>query len=138
MPVYVDYAHTPDALEAAISALKPHTSGRLILMFGAGGDRDTGKREPMGRAAAAGADVVIVSDDNPRSEDQAAIRAEVLKGAPQAIEIGDRRAAIAAAIEMAEPGDIVLLAGKGHEQGQIVGDRVLPFDDVAVARECAA
>ncbi|MBX3564207.1 MAG: UDP-N-acetylmuramoyl-L-alanyl-D-glutamate--2,6-diaminopimelate ligase [Sphingomonas sp.] len=137
-PVYVDYAHTPDALEAAIAALKPHTSGRLILMFGAGGDRDTGKREPMGQAAAAGADVVIVSDDNPRSEDPAAIRAEILKGAPDAIEIGGRREAIAAAIAMAETGDIVLLAGKGHEQGQIVGDRVLPFDDVSVARECAA
>ncbi|RYE03973.1 MAG: UDP-N-acetylmuramoyl-L-alanyl-D-glutamate--2,6-diaminopimelate ligase [Sphingomonadales bacterium] len=137
-PVYVDYAHTPDALEAAIAALKPHTQGRLILMFGAGGDRDTGKREPMGRAAAAGADVVIVSDDNPRSEDPAAIRAEVLKGAPDAIEIGGRREAIAAAIAMAQAGDIVLLAGKGHEQGQIVGDRVLPFDDVGVARECAA
>ncbi|HEX8301875.1 UDP-N-acetylmuramoyl-L-alanyl-D-glutamate--2,6-diaminopimelate ligase [Sphingomonas sp.] len=137
-PVYVDYAHTPDALEAAIAALKPHTTGRLILMFGAGGDRDTGKREPMGQAAAAGADVVIVSDDNPRSEDPAAIRAEVLKGSPGAIEIGGRREAIAAAIGMAEAGDIVLLAGKGHEQGQIVGDRVLPFDDVTVARECAA
>jgi UDP-N-acetylmuramoyl-L-alanyl-D-glutamate--2,6-diaminopimelate ligase len=138
VPVYVDYAHTPDALEAAIAALKPHTSGRLILMFGAGGDRDTGKREPMGLAAATGADVVIVSDDNPRSEDPAAIRAEVLKGAANAIEIGGRREAIAAAIHMAEAGDIVLLAGKGHEQGQIVGDRVLPFDDVTVARECAA
>ena len=138
VPVYVDYAHTPDALEAAIAALKPHTSGRLILMFGAGGDRDTGKREPMGQAAHAGADIVIVSDDNPRSEDPAEIRAEVLKGAPGAIEVAGRREAIARAIGMAEPGDIVLLAGKGHEQGQIVGDRVLPFDDVTVARECAA
>jgi UDP-N-acetylmuramoyl-L-alanyl-D-glutamate--2,6-diaminopimelate ligase len=137
-PVYVDYAHTPDALEAAISALKPHTSGRLILVFGAGGDRDTGKREPMGQAAAGGADVVIVTDDNPRGEDPALIRAEVLKGAPGATEIGDRRAAIAAAIGMAEAEDIVLIAGKGHEQGQIVSDRVLPFDDVSVARECAA
>ncbi len=137
-PVYVDYAHTPDALEAAIAALKPHTSGRLILMFGAGGDRDRGKREPMGQAAAAGADRVIVTDDNPRGEDPAAIRAEILKGAPDATEIGDRRAAIAAAVAMAGPEDIVLLAGKGHEQGQIVGDRVLAFDDVAVARECAA
>jgi UDP-N-acetylmuramoyl-L-alanyl-D-glutamate--2,6-diaminopimelate ligase len=137
-PVYVDYAHTPDALEAAIAALKPHTSGRLILVFGAGGDRDTGKREPMGRAAATGADVVIVTDDNPRGEDPAAIRAEVLKGAPEATEIGGRREAIAAAIGMAEAEDIVLIAGKGHEQGQIVGDRVLPFDDVSVARECAA
>lgn len=137
-PVYVDYAHTPDALEAAIAALKPHTSGRLILVFGAGGDRDTGKREPMGQAAAAGADIVIVTDDNPRGEDPAAIRAEVLKGAPEATEIGGRREAIAAAIGMAEAEDIVLIAGKGHEQGQIVGDRVLPFDDVSVARECAA
>lgn len=137
-PVYVDYAHTPDALEAAIAALKPHTSGRLILVFGAGGDRDTGKREPMGQAAAAGADVVIVTDDNPRTEDPAAIRAEVLKGAPGASEIGGRREAIAAAVAMAGAEDIVLIAGKGHEQGQIVGDRVLPFDDVSVARECAA
>jgi UDP-N-acetylmuramoyl-L-alanyl-D-glutamate--2,6-diaminopimelate ligase len=137
-PVYVDYAHTPDALEAAIAALKPHTSGRLILVFGAGGDRDTGKREPMGQAAAAGADVVIVTDDNPRGEDPAAIRAEVLKGAPAAAEIGGRREAIAAAVMMAQAEDIVLIAGKGHEQGQIVGDRVLPFDDVSVARECAA
>jgi UDP-N-acetylmuramoyl-L-alanyl-D-glutamate--2,6-diaminopimelate ligase len=137
-PIYVDYAHTPDALEAAIAALKPHTSGRLILMFGAGGDRDAGKREPMGQAATAGADVVIVTDDNPRGEDPAAIRAQVLKGAPNALEIGDRRAAIAAAIEMAGAEDIVLLAGKGHEQGQLVGDLVLPFDDVTVARECAA
>ncbi|AQR73521.1 UDP-N-acetylmuramoyl-L-alanyl-D-glutamate--2,6-diaminopimelate ligase [Sphingomonas sp. LM7] len=137
-PVYVDYAHTPDALKAAIAALKPHTSGRLILVFGAGGDRDTGKREPMGQAAAAGADVVIVTDDNPRGEDPAAIRAEVLKGAPEATEIGGRREAIAAAVTMAQAEDIVLIAGKGHEQGQIVGDRVLPFDDVSVARECAA
>lgn len=137
-PVYVDYAHTADALEAAIAALKPHTSGRLILVFGAGGDRDRGKREPMGQAAVRGADVVIVTDDNPRSEDPAAIRADILKGAPGATEIADRRAAIAAAVAMAGPEDIVLLAGKGHEQGQIVGDRVLPFDDVSVARECAA
>ncbi|MBB5697584.1 UDP-N-acetylmuramoyl-L-alanyl-D-glutamate--2,6-diaminopimelate ligase [Sphingomonas yantingensis] len=137
-PVYVDYAHTPDALEAAIAALKPHAEGRLIVVFGAGGDRDTGKREPMGEAAARGADVVIVTDDNPRTEDAAAIRREVLKGAPNATEIGDRRAAIRAAIEQAGATDIVLIAGKGHEQGQIVGDLVLPFDDVTVARECAA
>ncbi|KQN25829.1 UDP-N-acetylmuramoylalanyl-D-glutamate--2,6-diaminopimelate ligase [Sphingomonas sp. Leaf33] len=137
-PVYVDYAHTPDALDAAIAALKPHVTGRLILVFGAGGDRDVGKREPMGEAAARGADVVIVTDDNPRSEDPAAIRAEVLKGAPGATEIGDRRAAIAEAVRMAGARDIVLIAGKGHEQGQIVGDLVLPFDDVQVAREVAA
>lgn len=137
-PVYVDYAHTPDALEAAIAALKPHTEGRLILVFGAGGDRDPGKRAPMGQMAAAGADVAIVTDDNPRTENPDEIRRAILKGAPDAAEIGDRRAAIAAAIRMAEPHDIVLIAGKGHEQGQIVGEMVLPFDDVAVARECAA
>lgn len=137
-PVYVDYAHTADALEAAIAALKPHAAGRLIVAFGAGGDRDTGKREPMGQVAAANADLVIVTDDNPRTEDPAAIRAEVLKGAPGAIEVAGRRDAIAYAIGEAGPEDIVLIAGKGHEQGQIVGDLVLPFDDVTVARECAA
>ena len=137
-PVYVDYAHTPDAIEAAIAALRPHVTGRLITVFGAGGDRDRGKRAPMGEAASRLSEVVIVTDDNPRSEDPAAIRAEVLAGAPGATEIGGRREAICAAIAMAGPGDIVLLAGKGHEQGQIVKDRVLPFDDVAVARECAA
>lgn len=137
-PVYVDYAHTPDALEAAIAALKPHTAGRLIVVFGAGGDRDHGKRELMGEIAVRFGDLVIVTDDNPRSEDPAAIRAEVLKGAPGAIEIGDRRTAIAHAIAEAGPEDIVLIAGKGHEQGQIVGDLVLPFDDVSVAREEAA
>ena len=136
-PVYVDYAHTADALEAAIAALRPHVAGRLILVFGAGGDRDHGKREPMGQVAAAQADVAIVTDDNPRGEDPAAIRAEILEGAPGAIEIGDRRAAIARAICMAGAEDIVLIAGKGHEQGQIVGDLVLPFDDVTVAREVA-
>ncbi len=137
-PVYVDYAHTPDAIEAAIAALKPHAAGRLILVFGAGGDRDAGKRQPMGQAAVAGADLVIVTDDNPRGEDAASIRREVMKGCPQATEIGDRRAAIEAAIAAAGPEDIVLIAGKGHEQGQIVGDMVLPFDDVSVAREAAA
>ncbi|MEG3179447.1 UDP-N-acetylmuramoyl-L-alanyl-D-glutamate--2,6-diaminopimelate ligase [Sphingomonas sp. LT1P40] len=137
-PVYVDYAHTPDAIEAAIAALKPHAAGRLIIVLGAGGDRDPGKREPMGQAACTGADVVIVTDDNPRSEDAASIRAEVMKGCSTATEIGDRRAAIFAAIEQAGSQDIVLIAGKGHEQGQIVGDRVLPFDDVSVAREAAA
>ena len=137
-PVYVDYAHTPDAIEAAIAALRPHTARRLITVFGAGGDRDVGKRSEMGAVAARLSDLVIVTDDNPRGEDPAAIRAEVLKGAAEATEIGGRREAIAAAIEAAGEGDIVLLAGKGHEQGQIVGDRVLPFDDVAVARECAS
>ena len=137
-PVYVDYAHTPDALEAAISALNPHAGGRLIVVFGAGGDRDQGKREEMGKVAAAMADVAIVTDDNPRTEDAAAIRAMVLKGAPGATEIGSRRDAIGAAIAQAGAEDIVLIAGKGHEQGQIVGDLVLPFDDVSVAREMAA
>ena len=137
-PVYVDYAHTPDAIEAAIAALRPHAKARLILVFGAGGDRDAGKRPEMGAVAARLADHVIVTDDNPRSEDPAAIRRDVLAGAPAAIEIADRREAIAAAIAEAGPDDIVLIAGKGHEQGQIVGDKVLPFDDVTVARECAA
>ena len=137
-PIYVDYAHTPDGLEAAIAALKPHAKGRLLVVFGAGGDRDKGKRPEMGAVAARMADRVIVTDDNPRTEDAAAIRREVLAGAPGAIEIGGRREAIAAGIEEAGGDDIVLVAGKGHEQGQIVGDIVLPFDDVAVAQECAA
>lgn len=137
-PVYVDYAHTPDALNAAILALKPHAAGRLIVVIGAGGDRDQGKRIVMGRVAAELADHVIVTDDNPRNEDPAAIRAMMLAGAPGASEIPARRDAIAAAIAAAAARDIVLIAGKGHEQGQIVGDLVLPFDDVAVAREMAA
>lgn len=136
-PVYVDYAHTPDGLRAAIEALRPHTRGRLITLFGAGGDRDAGKRPQMGKVAADLSDHVIVTDDNPRSEDPSAIRAAVMAGAPGAEEIGGRRAAIAAAIARSGADDIVLLAGKGHEQGQIIGDRVLPFDDVTVARECA-
>lgn len=140
-PVYVDYAHTPDAIEAAIAALRPHTSGRLITVFGAGGDRDGGKRPEMGSAACAGSDLVIVTDDNPRGEDPAEIRAAIMAGCDEkAREIGDRRAAIAAAIAEAGREDIVLVAGKGHEQGQIVGRgdavRILPFDDVQVAREC--
>ena len=142
-PIYVDYAHTPDALDAAIAALRPHVKGRLIVVFGAGGDRDQGKRPEMGRVAAEQADVGIVTDDNPRGEDASAIRAMVLAGAPgQLDEVPDRRAAIAAAIGQAGRDDIVLIAGKGHEQGQIIGVgeamRILPFDDVTVARECAA
>ncbi|UUR07751.1 UDP-N-acetylmuramoyl-L-alanyl-D-glutamate--2,6-diaminopimelate ligase [Sphingomonas glaciei] len=137
-PVYIDYAHTPDALEAAIAALKPHVLGRLITLFGAGGDRDTGKRPEMGRVAADGSDLVIVTDDNPRTEDPAAIRCAILAGAPGAREIGGRRDAIAAAIAEAREGDIVLLAGKGHETVQVIGDTVMPFDDAEVARECAA
>jgi UDP-N-acetylmuramoyl-L-alanyl-D-glutamate--2,6-diaminopimelate ligase len=137
-PVYVDYAHTPDALEAACAALRPHTKGRLILVFGAGGDRDVGKRPEMGAIAVRDADYVIVTDDNPRSEDPAIIRAAILAAAPGAHDIAGRREAIAAAIAQAGPDDIVMIAGKGHEQGQIIGDQVLPFDDVAVARESAA
>jgi UDP-N-acetylmuramoyl-L-alanyl-D-glutamate--2,6-diaminopimelate ligase len=142
VPVYIDYAHTPDALEAAIAALRPHVDGRLITVFGAGGDRDQGKRPQMGEVAARLSDVVIVTDDNPRSEDPARIRAEIMAGAPGATEIGGRREAIGEAIAIARKGDIVLVAGKGHETGQIIGSgkdqRVLPFDDALVARECAA
>jgi UDP-N-acetylmuramoyl-L-alanyl-D-glutamate--2,6-diaminopimelate ligase len=137
-PVYVDYAHTPDALEAAIQALRPHVEGKLITVFGAGGDRDQGKRAPMGEVATRLSDVVIVTDDNPRSEDPAKIRAAIMAGAPDAIEVAGRKDAIARAIEMAKEGDIILLAGKGHETGQIIGNKVLPFDDALVARECAA
>ncbi len=138
VPVYIDYAHTPDALEAAIAALRPHVDGRLITVFGAGGDRDQGKRPEMGAVATRLSDIVIVTDDNPRGENPATIRSAILAGAPGATEVGDRRAAIAEAIRIAREGDIVLVAGKGHETGQIVGDRVLPFDDALVARECAA
>ncbi|MGB3738955.1 MAG: UDP-N-acetylmuramoyl-L-alanyl-D-glutamate--2,6-diaminopimelate ligase [Pontixanthobacter sp.] len=141
-PVYVDYAHTPDALSSAMAALRPHVTGRLITVLGAGGDRDVGKREAMGSAAHDASDAVIVTDDNPRGEDAAAIRRAVLHGAPRAREIGNRREAITAAIRDAGANDIVLIAGKGHEQGQIIGSgdtmRILPFDDVEVAREAAA
>ena len=137
-PGYVDNAHTPDALEAASQARSPPVEGTLITVFGAGGDRDQGKREPMGEVATRLSDVVIVTDDNPRSEDPAKVRADILAGAPGAIEVAGRREAIAKALEMAGSGDIVLLAGKGHETGQIVGTQVLPFDDALVARECAA
>ena len=128
---YVDYAHTPDGLETVLSALRPHTQGRLIVVFGAGGDRDRGKRPMMGEIAARLADVVVVTDDNPRSEDPAAIRAAILAAAPGAREIGDRRAAIAAATAMLTAGDVLVVAGKGHEQGQTVAGVVHPFDDVA-------
>ena len=137
-PIFVDYAHKPDALAKALDSLRPYARRRLIVVFGAGGDRDQGKRPLMGEIAAAKADAVIVTDDNPRSEDPAAIRAAIMAAAPGAPEVAGRREAIRLAIGEAEAGDIVLLAGKGHEQGQIVGDKVLPFDDVTVARECAA
>ncbi len=130
---YVDYAHTPDALARLLAALRPHTAGRVVLVFGAGGDRDPGKRPLMG-AAAEDADLVIVTDDNPRSEDPTAIRAAVRLGCPHAMEIGDRTTAIATGLNALQPGDVLVVAGKGHEQGQIVGDVVLPFDDAAVIR----
>ena len=133
-PVLVDYAHKPDALEKALAALRPFVSGRLIVVFGCGGDRDPGKRPMMGAIAARGADVVIVTDDNPRSEDPAAIRAAILAAAPGAIEIGDRAHAIQAGVAMLKPGDALLIAGKGHETGQIVGAAVLPFNDAEAAR----
>lgn len=133
--VYVDYAHTPDGLETVLNALRPHATGRLIVVFGAGGDRDRGKRPLMGEIAGRLADVAIVTDDNPRSEDPASIRAQVLAGYPDAMEIGDRRTAIETAIEMMGDGDVVVIAGKGHEQGQIVGGVTHPFDDATVASE---
>ncbi|GAB4232216.1 MAG: UDP-N-acetylmuramoyl-L-alanyl-D-glutamate--2,6-diaminopimelate ligase [Methyloligellaceae bacterium] len=128
-PVFVDYAHTPDALRTALETLRPYASGRLAVVFGCGGDRDRGKRPEMGSVAASLADLVIVTDDNPRSESPDAIRREILAGAPDAREIGDRREAIAAAIAALGSGDLLLVAGKGHETGQSVADRVLPFSD---------
>jgi UDP-N-acetylmuramoyl-L-alanyl-D-glutamate--2,6-diaminopimelate ligase len=125
----VDYAHKPEALEAALAAVRPFAQGRVICVFGCGGDRDRGKRPIMGAIAARAADVVIVTDDNPRTEVPAAVRAEILAAAPGAIEIGDRAAAIRAGAEMVRAGDVLLVAGKGHETGQIVGDRTLPFSD---------
>ena len=127
---FVDYAHTPDGLETVLSALRPHARGRLIVVFGAGGDRDRGKRPLMGEIAARLADLVIVTDDNPRTEQPASIRAAILAATPGAREIGDRREAIAAAVAELDDGDILVVAGKGHEQGQLVGETLLPFDDV--------
>jgi UDP-N-acetylmuramoyl-L-alanyl-D-glutamate--2,6-diaminopimelate ligase len=132
--VFVDYAHTPDALAKVLDALRPHTKGRLLAVFGCGGDRDPGKRPVMGQVAAGRADLVFVTDDNPRSEDSARIRAEVMAGCPDAREIGDRAEAIESAIALLRPGDALVVAGKGHETGQIVGDRMLPFDDAAEVR----
>jgi len=126
---YVDYAHTPDGLETVLAALRPHAEGRLIVVFGAGGDRDRTKRPLMGQAAARLADLVIVTDDNPRSEDPGEIRRAILAAAPGALEVGDRRAAIRAGVEQLRTGDILVVAGKGHEQGQAVGGTILPFDD---------
>ena len=132
--VYVDYAHTPDALERLLTALRPHTAGRLHVVFGAGGDRDRGKRPLMGAAAARFADVAIVTDDNPRSEDPAEIRAAVLAACSGGREIGDRERAITEALNGLGPDDVLAVAGKGHEQGQTIGDTVIPFDDVSVVR----
>lgn len=134
---YVDYAHTPDALDCVLSSLRPHTTGRLVVVFGAGGDRDRGKRPLMGEVAARMADLAIVTDDNPRTEDPMAIRSEIRAACPDALEIADRRSAIAAGLEALNPGDILVVAGKGHEQGQIVGTDILPFDDRLVIRELA-
>jgi UDP-N-acetylmuramoyl-L-alanyl-D-glutamate--2,6-diaminopimelate ligase len=132
---YVDYAHTPDGLQTVLEALRPHTRGKLIAVFGAGGDRDRGKRPLMGAIGAKLADIAIVTDDNPRSEDPASIRAAVLEAAPGAREIGDRRAAIRAAVALMGEGDVLVIAGKGHEQGQTIAGVVHPFDDVAVTLE---
>ena len=136
--VYVDFAHTPDALERLLTALRPHAAGRLVVIIGAGGDRDPGKRPLMGAAAAAHADRVIVTDDNPRSEAPAAIRAAVLAGCPAGVEIVDRAAALAAGMNDLGPGDVLVVAGKGHEQGQQIGGETLPFDDVATVRRLVA
>jgi UDP-N-acetylmuramoyl-L-alanyl-D-glutamate--2,6-diaminopimelate ligase len=133
--VVVDYAHTPDALATVLAALRSHTAGRLVVLFGCGGERDPGKRALMGRVAADAADRVYVTDDNPRGEAPAAIRRAILEAAPGASEIADRRAAIATAIAGLAAGDVLVVAGKGHETGQIVGGRTLPFDDAAVVRE---
>ncbi len=133
--VYVDYAHTPDGLETVLRALRPHASGRLIVVFGAGGDRDRAKRPLMGEIAGRLADVAIVTDDNPRSEDPADIRRAVMAGCPTAQDVGDRRRAIHLAVSMMRDGDVVVIAGKGHEQGQIVGGVTHPFDDATEAAE---
>ncbi|HZA01563.1 MAG TPA: UDP-N-acetylmuramoyl-L-alanyl-D-glutamate--2,6-diaminopimelate ligase [Hyphomicrobiaceae bacterium] len=127
--VVVDYAHKPEALEAALDALRPFAPRRLICVFGCGGNRDRGKRPIMGRIAVEKADIVIITDDNPRSEDPSMIRAEILQAAPSALEIGDRATAIATAVDMMGKGDVVLVAGKGHETGQIIGQTVVPFSD---------
>ena len=132
--VYVDYAHTPDALHTMLVALRPHVTGRLVCVFGAGGDRDRDKRPIMGQAVAACADHAIVTDDNPRSETASAIRRAILDGCPGADEVGDRASAIIAGLSGLAAGDALVIAGKGHEQGQVVGSEVLPFDDAEIAK----
>lgn len=133
--IYVDYAHTPDAVMRALEGLRPHVAGQLIAIIGAGGDRDRNKRKLMGEAAARGADQVIVTDDNPRTEDPAAIRSAVMSGCPGAMEIGGRAAAIAAGVRALTPGDVLLIAGKGHEDGQTIGVKTVPFNDGEAARD---
>jgi UDP-N-acetylmuramoyl-L-alanyl-D-glutamate--2,6-diaminopimelate ligase len=128
-PIFIDYAHKPDALKKALEALRPYAKGKLVVVFGAGGDRDTGKRPIMGRIAVENADRVIVTDDNPRSEQPAAIRAAILAEAKDAAEIGDRAQAIRAGIAELKSGDVLLIAGKGHETGQLIGGQTLPFSD---------
>ena len=136
--VFVDYAHTPDALAAALRAARPLAAGKLVLVFGCGGERDAGKRHRMGRVASALADRVFVTDDNPRGEEPTAIRRAILDGCPGAVEIGDRGGAIRTAVQCLGSGDILLVAGKGHEQGQTVGDRVIDFDDATETRRALA
>jgi UDP-N-acetylmuramoyl-L-alanyl-D-glutamate--2,6-diaminopimelate ligase len=136
--IYIDYAHTPDGLETMLKALRPHTQKKLHVVFGCGGDRDKGKRPMMGEIAARLADHVIVTDDNPRTENAAAVRAEVMKGCPQATEIGNRREAIRTGIKALKSGDVLVIAGKGHEQGQIVGEEIHPFDDITEAKHALA
>ena len=136
--VYVDYAHKPDALATVLAAVRPHVAGRLVVVFGCGGDRDVGKRPIMGKIAVENADRAIVTDDNPRSEDPASIRKAILAGAPGAVEIAPREDAIRVAVSELAAGDVLVIAGKGHEQGQIVGDTTLPFDDVAQAQAALA
>ena len=131
--VFVDYAHTPDAVATALKAMRPHVMGKLVAIIGAGGDRDAGKRPLMGAAAAEHADIVFVTDDNPRSEDPATIRAAVMEGCPEAINVGDRAEAILRGVDALSAGDALLIAGKGHETGQTIGDDMLPFDDVEQA-----
>ena len=136
--VYVDFAHTPEALRTVLTALRPHVAGRIVCVFGAGGDRDPGKRGPMGRAVRDAADLAIVTDDNPRGEDPGSIRRAVLAGCTGGREIGDRAEAIACGLDLLVEGDALVIAGKGHETGQQVGERVLPFDDRQVARRLLA
>ncbi|MEO8530282.1 MAG: cyanophycin synthetase, partial [Deltaproteobacteria bacterium] len=131
--VFVDFAHTPDAIATALQALRPHVMGRIIAIVGAGGDRDTTKRPLMGKAAAEYADQVIVTDDNPRTEDPAAIRAAVLAGCEDATEVGDRAEAILRGVDALEPGDALMICGKGHESGQTIKGVTYPFDDVEQA-----